>query len=102
MEVPVALNKAINKFKKTITVDQPKVATRKSSEMVLNVINPIMTETIGGSADLSGSNNTKSTDMTVFDVNNRLGRYVYWGVREHGMAAAMNGIVLHGGLRPYV
>ena len=101
MEVPIALNKAINKFKKTITVDQPKVATRKSSEMVLNVINPIMTETIGGSADLSGSNNTKSTDMTVFDVNNRLGRYVHWGVREHGMAAAMNGMALHGGLRPY-
>ena len=48
MEVPVALNKAINKFKKTIAFDQPKVATRKSSEMVLNVINPIMTETIGG------------------------------------------------------
>ena len=101
MEVPEALNRAINKFKKTITVDQPKVATRKSSEMVLNVINPIMTETIGGSADLSGSNNTKSTDMTVFDVNNRLGRYVHWGVREHGMAAAMNGMALHGGLRPY-
>ena len=101
MEVPVALNKAINKFKKTIAFDQPKVATRKSSEMVLNVINPIMTETIGGSADLSGSNNTKSTDMTVFDVNNRLGRYVHWGVREHGMAAAMNGMALHGGLRPY-
>ena len=101
MEVPAAFNRAINKFKKTITVDQPKVATRKSSEMVLNVINPIMTETIGGSADLSGSNNTKSTDMTVFDVNNRLGRYVHWGIREHGMAAAMNGMALHGGLRPY-
>ena len=79
----------------------PKVATRKSSEMALNVINPIITETIGGSADLSGSNNTKSSDMTVFDVDNRKGRYIHWGVREHGMAAAMNGMALHGGLRPY-
>ena len=72
----------------------PKVATRKSSEMALNVINPIITETIGGSADLSGSNNTKSSDMTVFDVDNRKGRYIHWGVREHGMAAAMNGMAL--------
>ena len=101
MELPKTLGRAINKFKKSVSIEQPKVATRKSSEMVLNVVNPIMTETIGGSADLSGSNNTKSLDMTVFDVNNRKGRYVHWGVREHGMAAAMNGMALHGGLRPY-
>jgi transketolase len=101
MEVPKTLGRAINRFKKSISVEQPKVATRKSSEMILNVINPIMTETVGGSADLSGSNNTKSSDMTVFDVDNRKGRYVHWGVREHGMAAAMNGMALHGGLRPY-
>ena len=101
MELPKTLGRAINKFKKSVSIEQPKVATRKSSEMVLNVVNPIMTETIGGSADLSGSNNTKSLDMTIFDVNNRKGRYVHWGVREHGMAAAMNGMALHGGLRPY-
>ena len=101
MDLPKTLGRAINKFKKSVSREQPKVATRKSSEMVLNVVNPIMTETIGGSADLSGSNNTKSLDMTVFDVNNRKGRYVHWGVREHGMAAAMNGMALHGGLRPY-
>ena len=101
MELPKTLGRAINKFKKSVSIEQPKVATRKSSEMVLNVVNPIMTETIGGSADLSGSNNTKSVDMTIFDVNNRKGRYVHWGVREHGMAAAMNGMALHGGLRPY-
>ena len=69
--------------------------------MVLEVINPIMPETVGGSADLSGSNNTKSGDMTVFDIDNRKGRYIHYGVREHGMAAAMNGMVLHGGIRPY-
>ena len=101
MELPKTLGRAINKFKKSVSIEQPKVATRKSSEMVLNVVNPIMTETIGGSADLSGSNNTKSLDMTIFDVDNRKGRYVHWGVREHGMAAAMNGMALHGGLRPY-
>ena len=101
MEVPRNLTRAINRLKKSISIEKPKVATRKSSEMVLNVINPIMTETIGGSADLSGSNNTKSSDMTVFDVDNRKGRYIHWGVREHGMAAAMNGMALHGGLRPY-
>ena len=101
MDLPKTLGRAINKFKKSVSIEQPKVATRKSSEMVLNVVNPIMTETIGGSADLSGSNNTKSLDMTIFDVNNRKGRYVHWGVREHGMAAAMNGMALHGGIRPY-
>ena len=101
MDLPKTLGRAINKFKKSVSREQPKVATRKSSEMVLNVVNPIMTETIGGSADLSGSNNTKSLDMTIFDVDNRKGRYVHWGVREHGMAAAMNGMALHGGLRPY-
>ncbi|MCB1328911.1 MAG: transketolase family protein, partial [Maritimibacter sp.] len=76
-------------------------ATRKSSEMVLEVVNPIMPETIGGSADLTGSNNTRTGDLGVFDADNRKGRYVHYGIREHGMAAAMNGLVLHGGLRPY-
>jgi len=95
------LSAAIKKMKKLISEDQPKVATRKSSEMALNVINPIMTETVGGSADLTGSNNTLTGDMGVFDTDNRGGRYVYWGIREHGMASAMNGMALHGGMRPY-
>jgi transketolase len=95
------LSAAIKAFKKQISEDQPKVATRKSSEMALSVINPLMTETVGGSADLTGSNNTLTKDMGVFDTNNRKGRYVYYGIREHGMAAAMNGMALHGGVRPY-
>ena len=95
------LSAAIKGLKKQISEDQPKVATRKSSQMALDVINPIMTETVGGSADLTGSNNTLAGDMGVFDTNNRKGRYVYWGIREHGMAAAMNGMALHGGIRPY-
>ena len=95
------LSAAIKNLKKQISEEQPKVATRKSSQMALDVINPIMTETVGGSADLTGSNNTLAGDMGVFDTNNRAGRYVYWGIREHGMAAAMNGMALHGGIRPY-
>ncbi|WP_417733368.1 transketolase [Roseovarius sp.] len=100
-DVPSKLSARIKALKKQISEECPKVATRQSSEMVLEVVNPIMQETVGGSADLSGSNNTRSGDMTVFDVDNRKGRYVHWGIREHGMAAAMNGMVLHGGIRPY-
>jgi transketolase len=100
-DVPAKLSARIRALKKQISEEGPKVATRKSSEMVLEVVNPILPETIGGSADLSGSNNTRSGDMSVFDVDNRKGRYIHWGIREHGMAAAMNGMALHGGIRPY-
>jgi transketolase len=100
-EAPNKLASAIRKFKKEISETAPKQATRKSSELALNVINPILQETVGGSADLSGSNNTRSKDMSAFDIDNRAGRYVYWGIREHGMASAMNGMALHGGMRPY-
>ncbi len=99
--VPKRLSATIRALKKQISEEAPKVATRKSSEMVLDVINPIMPETVGGSADLTGSNNTLTGDMGVFDIDNRSGRYIHWGVREHGMAAAMNGMALHGGVRPY-
>ncbi len=100
-EAPKKLAATIRALKKQITEGQPKVATRKSSEMTLEVINPIMGETIGGSADLTGSNNTKTSDLGVFNPDNRKGRYIYYGVREHGMAAAMNGMALHGGAKPY-
>ena len=91
----------IRKFKKEQSEAAPKVATRKASEMVLAAINPVIPETMGGSADLTGSNLTKSGDMAVFNPQNRAGRYMHYGIREHGMAAAMNGMALHGGLRPY-
>ncbi|WP_421704536.1 transketolase [Aliiroseovarius sp.] len=100
-DAPKRLSAVVRALKKQVSDEQPKVATRKSSEMALEVINPIMPETVGGSADLTGSNNTKTGDLGVFDVDNRKGRYVYWGIREHGMAAAMNGMALHGGVRPY-
>lgn len=98
---PRKLSAAIKALKKEISGTAPKVATRKASEMALSVINPIMPETFGGSADLTGSNNTLTADLGVFDPSNRGGRYMYYGVREHGMAAAMNGLALHGGVKPY-
>ncbi len=100
-EAPRKMSATIKALKKQLAEGAPKVATRKASEMALEVINPIMPETCGGSADLTGSNNTLTKDMGVFDDTNRKGRYVYWGIREHGMAAAMNGMALHGGIRPY-
>ncbi|MBK0328168.1 transketolase [Rhodobacteraceae bacterium F11138] len=100
-DVPKRFAATIRALKKQSSEAAPKVATRKASEMLLEVINPVMPETVGGSADLTGSNNTKTGDLGVFDTDNRKGRYIYYGIREHGMAAAMNGMALHGGVRPY-
>jgi transketolase len=100
-EAPKKLAGAVRALKKKIAEGAPSVATRKSSEMALAAINPVMPETIGGSADLTGSNNTLTPDLGTFDVGSRKGRYVYYGIREHGMAAAMNGMALHGGVAPY-
>ncbi|MEM9754828.1 MAG: transketolase [Pseudomonadota bacterium] len=100
-EPPKKLAGAIRALKKQLAADAPKVATRKASEMALEVINPVMPETLGGSADLTGSNNTRTGGMADFSPDDRKGRYIRYGIREHGMASAMNGIALHGGLRPY-
>lgn len=100
-DTPKKLSATVKAFKKQLSEAAPKLATRAASEKTLEVLNPVMPETVGGSADLTGSNNTKTSDLGVFDVDNRGGRYIYWGIREHGMAAAMNGMALHGGVRPY-
>jgi transketolase len=100
-DTPAKLAGAIRAVKKAASEAGAKIATRSASEKVLAAVNPILTETIGGSADLTGSNNTKTADLGVFGVEDRKGRYVYYGIREHGMAAAMNGMALHGGVRPY-
>ena len=100
-EPPKKLGAVIRTMKKEAAEKLPKIATRSASENTLKLVNPVMTETVGGSADLTGSNNTKTDDMGVFDPNNRGGRYIYFGIREHGMAAALNGMALHGGIRPY-
>jgi transketolase len=78
-----------------------KVATRKASEMVLDVLTPLIPEMVGGSADLTGSNNTKAKATGPLTAEDYSGRYVYYGIREFGMAAAMNGMALHGGVIPY-
>ena len=100
-DAPAKLAQAIRAVKKAAVETMPKVATRRASELVLEAVNPIMPETIGGSADLTGSNNTKTQDLGTFAPDNRKGRYIYFGIREHGMASAMNGMILHGGVRPY-
>ena len=83
-------------------IDAPqKVATRKASEMALGAINDLLPETIGGSADLTGSNNTKTKGQNPLTKEDYSGRYLYYGIREFGMAAAMNGMALHGGVIPY-
>ncbi|WP_421359169.1 transketolase [Agrobacterium rosae] len=92
---------SIDAFKKKVAANNPTVATRKASEDALEVINGILAETIGGSADLTPSNNTKTSQMTSITPTDFSGRYLHYGIREHGMAAAMNGIALHGGLIPY-
>ena len=84
-----------------LIADPKKVATRKASEMALEAINAAVPETIGGSADLTGSNNTRTPELGVMTSGNYSGRYVYYGIREFGMAAAMNGMALHGGVIPY-
>ena len=100
-EAPAKLASAIRAVKKAAVEAPAKLATRSASEKVLTAVNPVMPETFAGSADLTGSNNTKTADLGVFDRDSRSGRYMYWGIREHGMAAAMNGMALHGGVRPY-
>ncbi len=78
-----------------------KVATRKASELALGAINDSIPETLGGSADLTGSNNTKTSATKPLTKDDYSGRYIYYGIREFGMAAAMNGMALHGGVIPY-
>ena len=96
-----ALGEAIRAYKAELAKEPPKVATRKASEMALEVVNRVIPETIGGSADLTGSNNTKTKGLEILNAENYAGRYIHYGVREHGMAAAMNGMALHGGVVPY-
>ncbi len=95
------LIKNLKNFKNTQFEKKTKCATRKASEMVLEVLSESIENLIGGSADLTGSNNTKTKLMESFNSLNYKGNYIYYGVREHAMAGIMNGIALHGGLRPY-
>ncbi len=100
-QISEELDKEINEIKKVFSEEKPGWATRKSSQEVLETINKVLPNTIGGSADLTGSNNTKTKNINIINSNNFTGRFIHYGIREHGMAAAMNGIALHKGLIPY-
>ncbi|MER0237550.1 transketolase [Fulvimarina sp. MAC8] len=99
--LPAGFTGEMLNFRNALLQDKPKVATRKASEMTLEVVNRVVETTIGGSADLTGSNNTKTKDLKPVTAEDFSGRYIHYGVREHGMSAAMNGLSLYGGLIPY-
>ncbi len=95
------LHAAIAEVKKQFVANPAALATRQSSGNTLEILTQKLPELLGGSADLTGSNNTKTKSQSIVSAKNLTGRYIHYGVREHGMAAAMNGIALHGGLIPY-
>ena len=99
-DLPANLEGAVESFIAKITDEAPKVATRKASEMTLEAIIPTLPEAVSGSADLTGSNNTRTSTMTPVKPGEYGGNFVHWGIREHGMASAMNGMALHGGIIP--
>ncbi len=100
-DLPTGLDKAISELKQDFFDEEPVIATRKASQLCLEGINKVLSETIGGSADLNGSNLTKTSDFEDFTAENRTGRFINFGVREHAMAAILNGLALHGGVLPY-
>jgi transketolase len=97
---PPELAKAIAALKDKLVAEKPAIATRKASELALDVISPLMPELIIGSADLTPSNNTKTKNVDDIQPSRYGGRYIHYGIREHGMAGAMNGMAVHGGLQP--
>ncbi len=100
-KLPEGWAEAMSAYKANLAESKPKLATRQSSQKALEVLVPALPELVGGSADLTGSNLTLVKSMGAVEPGNYTGRYIFYGVREFGMAAAMNGIALHGGLIPY-
>jgi transketolase len=100
-DLPAGWQDAMAVFKEQLLADKPERATRESSGAALEVLTAAVPEMIGGSADLTGSVNTYVKNMSSIAPDSYDGRYIHYGIREHGMAAAMNGMVLHGGAIPY-
>jgi transketolase len=100
-DLPLGWEAALDEFKAAMSVEAPKLATRVASQRVLEVLTASVPEMVGGSADLTGSNGTKTSRQVAVTREDFSGSYINYGVREHGMAAAMNGLALHGGLIPY-
>jgi transketolase len=92
---------AVRELKQTLSTAPKEIATRSASEFALEALVPSLPEMVGGSADLTGSNNTRTKGMKALSAADYAGRFIHYGVREHGMAAAMNGMALHGGIIPY-
>jgi transketolase len=92
---------SLRPYMQSLIASPQKVATRKASELALEAINVLLPETVGGSADLTGSNNTKTKNQKPLTAEDYSGRYIYYGIREFGMGGAMNGLALHGGIIPY-
>lgn len=95
------IRNALIGLKRRISAERPKMATRQASEWALEALHPTVTNMIGGSADLTGSNNTRTSGMRAVARGSFGGDYLHYGIREHAMAAVMNGIALHGGLIPF-
>lgn len=100
-DLPEGFQGAVKAMKKALADDPPKLATRQSSKNTLDMLIEAVPSLVGGSADLTGSNLTKAATMSDVSANDFSGQYIYYGVREHGMAAVMNGIALHGGFIPF-
>ncbi|MDC3058103.1 transketolase [Litorivicinus sp.] len=100
-ELPKALATRMRRYRKALKAERPKVASRQASQMALEVINGAVPSMVGGSADLTGSNLTKTANMRAVTPGNFRGNYVHFGIREHAMGAVMNGMALHGGMIPY-
>jgi transketolase len=99
-DLPTQLNAIVDAFKAKASEARLEVATRKASESAIKALAPVVPELITGSADLTGSNNTKVEATPAISPAHYKGRFVHWGIREHGMAAAVNGMALHGGVIP--
>jgi transketolase len=99
-DLPEDLDQVIEAYKKKLADEKPAAATRKAGEAALNVIGAALPELVTGSADLTPSNNTKFADEKEIQADDFSGRYIHWGIREHGMIAACNGIAIHGGFIP--
>jgi transketolase len=100
-DLPKALAEAVKAVKEKLAAEPKNIATRSSSEYALESLAAAVPEMIGGSADLTGSNNTRTKSMKAMSAADYGARFIHYGIREHGMAAAMNGMTLHGGIIPY-
>jgi transketolase len=100
-DLPPGFTNVVRNAKEKLAAEPKEIATRIASENALTVLTAAVPEMVGGSADLTGSNNTRPKGMAAMSAADYAGRFIHYGIREHGMAAAMNGMALHGGVIPY-